>query len=157
MAAFVVDMAKVFEDFVTTALSQALLRVPGTTRAQYPTRLDAGDGHAALPMSVDLVHLKANRPRIVFDAKYKAAYQGRYPNSDHYQMLAYCTALRVPIAWLVYADAGQRRDIKIVHTDITIVDFPLNLTAEPRALLARVEELARKAICHAAERDSSWG
>jgi 5-methylcytosine-specific restriction enzyme subunit McrC len=40
----------------------------------------------------------------VADAKYKLEYSaGRYPNADHYQMLAYCTALEVPIAWLVYA------------------------------------------------------
>ncbi len=33
---------------------------------------------------------------------------GGYPNADHYQMLAYCTALQVPVAWLVYASGSRR-------------------------------------------------
>ena len=49
---------------------------------------------AAIPMYVDIVHTVNRRPRLVFDAKYKAeSPSGRYPNADHYQMLAYCTAL----------------------------------------------------------------
>ena len=155
MAAFVVDMAKVYEEFVTTALRQALHRVPGSTRAQYRTRLDTGDGPAALPMYVDLVQLRANRPRIVFDAKYKAADpRGRYPNADHYQMLAYCTALKVPTAWLVYADAGPPRTRRIVNTSITIVEYRLDLAAEPRALLERIDRLARMSIRGSAKGES---
>jgi 5-methylcytosine-specific restriction enzyme subunit McrC len=147
IAAFVVDMARVYEDFVTAALREALRRVPGSTQAQYPTRLDVGEGPAALPMLIDLVHLRSSRPRVVFDAKYKAADgNGRYPNADHYQMLAYCIALKVPIAWLVYADAGPRRTRRIVHTGIAIVEYPLDLSAEPRALLDRIDRLARTAI-----------
>ena len=48
-------------------------------------------------MAVDAVHTVHSRPLLVFDAKYKAASAtGTYPNADHYQMLAYCTALGVP-------------------------------------------------------------
>jgi 5-methylcytosine-specific restriction enzyme subunit McrC len=150
MAAFVVDMGRVFEDFVTKALRQALFRYPGSTRPQYPCRLDAGDGPPALPMWVDLVHLRGGRPRIIFDAKYKAAdSRGRYPNADHYQMIAYCTALCVPRAWLVYAGGGPTSVRRILHTDISIVESPLDLAAKPRALLAQIKALADQAASDA--------
>ncbi len=148
VAAFVVNMAKVFEDFVGKALTEALRRYPGSTRLQYPDRLDERvPGEAAgIPMRVDIVHSVDRRPRLVFDAKYKTAGPGdTYPNADHYQMLAYCTALRVPTAWLVYAGGGRPRVRKIRHTGMEVVEYPLNLRAEPRELLGQIELLARRA------------
>lgn len=141
VAAFVVDMAKVYEDFVGTALTEALRRYPGTTRLQYPERLDE-DG--AISMAVDIVHSVGGAPRLVFDAKYKAASaSGAYPNADHYQMLAYCTALSVGTGWLVYAGAGRPRVRRIRNTDVDVVEYPLDLSTAPGELLGRVDELAR--------------
>lgn len=148
VAGFVVDMAKVFEDFVGTALTESLRRYPGTTRLQYPDHLDEpGMGaKAAIPMYVDIVHTVNRRPRLVLDAKYKAeGSSGRYPNADHYQMLAYCTALKVPTAWLVYAGGGKARVRRIRHTGIEVVEYPLDLRVEPRELLEQVDLLAREA------------
>ena len=80
---------------------------------------------------------------MVFDAKYKAASAGgTYPNADHYQMLAYCTALDVPKAWLVYAGPGDARTRKIRNTGVSVVEFPIDLSQDPEALLARVQHLA---------------
>ena len=148
MASFAVDMARVYEDFVTIALREALARYPGVTRSQYRTRLDEADhmGLAGIPMYVDVVHLVDHDPRLVFDPKYKAAGpRGQYPNADHYQMLAYCTALRVPVAWLVYAGGGVARTRRVVNTGISVIEYPLDLTQEPRALLRQVESLAEDA------------
>lgn len=146
MASFVVDMAKVYEDFVGMALTEALAGYPGGTRLQYPTRLDLADhpgGTAAIPMRVDIVHTLNGRPTLVFDAKYKAASPtGTYPNADHYQMLAYCTALRVPTAWLVYAGPGAPARRRISNTDVTIVEYPLDLSQAPRDVLTGVQGLA---------------
>jgi 5-methylcytosine-specific restriction enzyme subunit McrC len=147
-AAFVVDMARVYEDFVGTALTEALSRFPGGTRTQYPSRLDLPEhsGPAGIQMFVDVVHLVAGQPRLVFDAKYKAAdAKGLYPNADHYQMLAYCTALGVPTAWLVYAGGASPVRRRIVNTGITVVEYQLDLTAAPAALLAQVNRLAESA------------
>ena len=155
VAAFVVNMAKVFEDFVGTALREALRRYPGVTRLQYPDHLDERvRGEAAgIPMRVDIVHSVGGRPRLVFDAKYKAAGPGdTYPNADHYQMLAYSTALRVPTAWLVYAGGGRPKVRKIRHTGIEVVEYPLDLRAEPRRLLEQIDLLARRAWAR-----GSWG
>jgi 5-methylcytosine-specific restriction enzyme subunit McrC len=41
-AGFVVAMWKAFEDFVTTALAEAMASAPGVTRCQYPVDLDVG-------------------------------------------------------------------------------------------------------------------
>ena len=74
---------------------------------------------------------------MIFDAKYKVSRSdGRYPNADHYQMLAYCTALKVPRAWLVYAQGGAGPVVRrIVNTDVSVVEYPLDLRPEPEDLL----------------------
>ena len=148
VASFVVPMWKVFEDFVTTALSEALKVYPGTTRPQYPDRLDVAEMGApgSVPIAVDLVHSVSGRPLLIFDSKYKAASPtDRYPNADHYQMLAYCTALQVPRAWLVYAQGGRPVERRIKNTGISVVEYPLNLRACPAELLRQVGQLAAEA------------
>lgn len=151
MTSFVVNMAAVYEDFVTTALAEALAPYPGTTRAQYPARLDAAElaEGPGITMRVDLVHLVRKRPAVVFDAKYIASGPRGYPNANHYQLLAYCTALDVPVGWLVYAGRGPVQEYRIANTDITIVEYPLDLSMEPGELLQRVERLATDARLHA--------
>lgn len=144
VGAFVVDMAKVFEDFVATALAEAWSARPGGTWPQYPATLDEeGD----VTMKVDVVHTVDGCPRIIADAKYKLeSASGRYPNADHYQMLAYCTALRVPVGWLVYASGlGGPITRHVRETDVEIVEYPLHLDAAPGELLEQVAELAARA------------
>lgn len=150
VAAFVVSMWKVFEDFVTTALTEALRRYPGVTRAQYPSWLDVpppGKTKGEIPISIDIAHLVGGKPAIVFDAKYKVAdSSGNYPNADHYQMLAYCTALGLDRAWLVYAQGSSRLvERQIRNTATKVVEYPLNLGAGPRDLLAQVVALGSQA------------
>lgn len=140
VASFVVNMATVFEDFATVALTEALARYPGNTRAQYPAYLDEEQG---ISMRVDVVHSFNGRPAVVYDAKYKAASSsGQYPNADHYQMLAYCTALKVRTAWLVYAGAGGAQRRRILNTGVDAVEYPLDLSRSPREVLSSVEQLA---------------
>ncbi len=152
MAAFVVNMWKVYEDFVTTALMEAMHDEPGSPRAQLPAYL-AGDGDwiaGEVPMRIDLVHFDENgRPRAVLDAKYKAAsLSGRYANADHYQMLAYCTALRVRRAWLIYAGGSGTRTRRIKNADIEIIEWPLDLTRPPVHVLSQVKSLAKDVATH---------
>jgi len=161
MSAFVVVMWKVFEDFVTRALTEALGDCRGYVRPQFPAYLTgegnwtmgmtgkgSDDPHGDVAMTIDLVHLDdSSTPRVVFDAKYKlASTTGEYANADHYQMLAYCTALRVPVAWLVFAGGGAdiRRSIK--HSDVEVVTAPINLRRSPEQILARIDEIARAAL-----------
>lgn len=147
VASFVVVMWKVFEDFVSTALKEALASVPGRTDAQLPAFL-AGSGDwrsGTIPMSIDVAHTDAEgRPAVVFDAKYKvASVTGQYANADHYQMLAYCTALGVPTAWLIYAGGGAKARVrKIKNAPVEVVECPLDLSASPAAILERIGSIA---------------
>ncbi|WBB52368.1 restriction endonuclease [Verrucosispora sp. WMMD573] len=145
MAAFVVNMAKVFEDFVTTALRESLVEYPGHTDSQYGAHLDT---ELTIPIRPDIVHIAGDRPVAVFDAKYKLeGIASGYPNADAYQMLAYCTALRLRTGWLVYAQGasppGPRR---VRNTEIDIVHYPLDLSAPPRDLLIEINLLAQQAM-----------
>ncbi|WP_231716170.1 McrC family protein [Arthrobacter zhangbolii] len=149
VASFVVNMAKVFEDFVTSALREALQGYPGETTGQYESFLDeseAGQSGNRIRMAVDIVHSVRGVPSMVFDAKYKAATAADgYPNADYYQMLAYCTALSVPTAWLIYAGPGTARTRRVRNSSVSIVEFPLDISQEPIALLARMKVLAEAA------------
>ncbi len=137
-------MAEVFEDFVATALREAWAACRGETRPQYPASFDEEGG---VRMKVDVVHVVNGMPRIVAAAKYKLeSGSDRYPNADHYQMLAYCTALRVPVGWLVYARGSPGSVTRHVrHTEIEIVEHPLQLEVSPAALLLQIADLATAA------------
>lgn len=148
MSSFAVDMAKVFENFVTTALRESMCSFPGTVHTQFAAHLDEpkqGE-RARTSMYVDAVYCEAGIPRVVFDAKYKASQFGSYSNDDEYQMLAYCTALEVPRAWLLYAGAGSPRIVKVRNTNKEIVHFPLDLSLSPERLLERVQNVANLAF-----------
>jgi 5-methylcytosine-specific restriction enzyme subunit McrC len=154
VAAFVVTMWKVFEDFVTVALTEALQGRPGYVEPQLKAWLTGGgawdEGRTGeVEMAVDLAHLdQSRRPDVVFDAKYKfASPTGQYANADHYQMLAYCTALGVRTAWLIYAaGAGSNVAREVKNTGIRIVEAPLDLGRSPKELLEQVDDLADRAM-----------
>ena len=154
VASFVVTMSTVFEDFVTTALSEALKGQQGTLNKQYAAYLTGEGDHRTgrqddVKMACDLVHLSpTGRPDLIVDAKYKiASSSGAYANADHYQMLAYCTALGVRSAWLVYAGGSsiQPRHRRIKNTAFEIVEAPLDLSVPPHLLLEQVAVLAHSA------------
>lgn len=150
VASFVVNMSTVFENFVATALAESLAKHPGQTIPQYPAYLDAD---VSLPnsqrvrMYVDVVHEISGRPALIFDAKYKASSAvGAYPNADYYQMLAYCTALDLPRAWLVYAGCGQPRVRRIANSSVTIVESPIDVSQDPETLLDSIGRLSDSAM-----------
>lgn len=144
IAAFVVNMAKAFEDFLLTALREALATRPGDTRGQYPVYLDAD---RTVTMNPDVVHVINTRPVAVFDAKYKLEDPtSGYPNADLYQMLAYCTALRLERGWLVYAQGTDGDCHRVRHTNIELIPHALDLSAPPLQILEQVDTLARKAL-----------
>lgn len=146
VAAFTVSMWKVFEDFVTTAMGEAFARRNARLGVQYRAHLDSErhDGHPRVPMAVDLVHLHRGVPRTVIDAKYKAAdASGRYPNADRYQMLAYCTALGVTEAVLIYAQGNRAVRRQVANSTVSITEVPLDLRLLPRELLEAVDRVAQ--------------
>lgn len=146
VASFVVNMAKVFEDFITVALTEALRNYPGCTVAQYKTYLDESrsDRKQRISLKPDIVHFVDSEPMLIFDAKYKAAStNGQYPNADHYQMLAYATAIGRTDAWLVYAGSGVPTRRRVRNSEISVHECPIDLSGTPPEVIARIASIAR--------------
>lgn len=139
---FLVNMATVFEDFVTAALSAALVGQEGTCRAQDHLHLDDGD---KITMRPDLVWYRGRTPIAVIDAKYKAEKPSGFPDADYYQLLAYATALGLHDAHLVYAKGNEEpRRFAVRNTAITIHAHTLDLNTGSDALLDQIEALQRR-------------
>jgi 5-methylcytosine-specific restriction enzyme subunit McrC len=140
VSGFLVDMAKVFEDFLTATMTRALEARGGTCRAQDPHDLDIS---GRVRMNPDLVWYRGGRPAAVIDAKYKAEKPAGFPNADVYQLLAYCISLDLSAGHLVYAKGNEPTVThEIRNTGITIHTHTLNLAAAPDALLGQGDDLA---------------
>ena len=62
-------------------------------------------------------------------------------------MLAYCTALGLQEGWLVYAQGAHGvRQIEVRNTDVTIKEYPLDVSAPPAGLIEQIDALAIAAI-----------
>lgn len=147
---YMFDMWKIFEDFVTTALCESLQRFGGHCVAQAPLHLDAD---ATVGMNPDLLWYGPNRATAVIDAKYKAEKPEGFPNADLYQMLAYCTVLRLDEGHLVYAKGNEPVSTHdVCGSDITIHCHALDMGLPPRALLRQVDELAAVIAAQPVER-----
>jgi len=143
MASFVVNMAAVFEAFVSTALREALATMStGLTREQYDTYLT---WDKRFPIRPDVVHLVSGQARAVYDAKYKLDEKV----GDLYQMHAYCTVLRLDIGHLVYAGSrfgADDADAVIRNGRVTIRVHPLDVTTRPAELLSQMDDIARASL-----------
>ncbi|GAB3360198.1 McrC family protein [Amycolatopsis echigonensis] len=142
VSGFLFDMARVFEDFVTTALRDSLSVCPGYSRSQAHHHLDE---NAEIRIIPDFVHYADDgTPLAVADAKYKAEKPEGFPDADLYQMLAYCTALGLPAGHLVYAKgAAEQASHQVKHAGITIHQHALDLELPPAELRQSMDKLAR--------------
>ncbi|MGC2996928.1 McrC family protein [Streptomyces sp. G35A] len=142
---FLFDMNKLFEDFVTVALREALRGSGHVARLQDPLHLDEAQ---AIRMKPDFVLYGSDRtPCAVADAKYKAEKAGGYPDADLYQMLAYCTALGLGEGHLVYAKGNADHTAhRVRHAGIVLHQHALDLDQDPAGLLSDVAELAARLV-----------
>ncbi|WP_246127508.1 McrC family protein [Amycolatopsis rhizosphaerae] len=138
---FLFDMAKVFEDFVTTALREEFAHGDGYCVLQATHYLDDRNAIRLIP---DFVRYdRAGTPLAVADAKYKAQKPEGFPDADLYQMLAYCTALNLAEGHLVYAKGNAPHGAhRVRHAGITIHQHALDLELPPPALLGQVGDIA---------------
>ncbi|MDT8911269.1 5-methylcytosine restriction system specificity protein McrC [Amycolatopsis sp. PS_44_ISF1] len=138
---FLFDMARVFEDFVTTALGKSLAPLPGYCRSQARHHLD--EQHAIRIIPDFVRYADDGTPLAVADAKYKAEKPAGFPDADLYQMLAYCTALGVSAGHLVYAaGSGSVATHRVRHAGVVIHQHVLDLDQSPDELRRSVDELA---------------
>lgn len=142
-SAFLIDMNRVFEDFVVIALREAL-------RVSDRVLVQGARGHALhfdvagqLVLRPDISYWSAGKCRFVGDVKYKRLRADGYPNADIYQLTAYAIATELPGGLLIYAaGSDDRRVHQIVHIRKLIELVPVDLDAGPTAVLSRVQELA---------------
>lgn len=139
---FAFDMNVVFEEFLETALREALRSYGGVLHGQ-----DTGhwlDEARCLPLRPDLVWRRGGQPIAVLDAKYKSIANGVMKNADAYQMLAYCIAYRMPTGHLVYAkDSGaDSRTHAIPNVDRDILVTAIDVELPPEMVLKQVAALA---------------
>jgi 5-methylcytosine-specific restriction enzyme subunit McrC len=141
---FVFDMNQVFEDFLSAALTEAILPHGGTVRLQF--QREFLDHERVLRLKPDITWWRSGRLRAVIDAKYKQLVDARFPNADAYQMLAYCAGLGQERGFLVYArDVDQRsRTHRVRDGRATIEVRAINLEAMPDDVLQQVENLAQE-------------
>lgn len=140
---FLVNMARVFEDFVCTALGDTLRTIGGTVRTQDTSH--ALDDDAQVELRPDLVWYDyTGQAAGVVDAKYKAEKPEGFPNADIYQALAYCTAYGLRRGHLVYAKGNEEpRTYRIRNSSVEIVAQCLELDRPPPQMLEQVAGLGR--------------
>lgn len=138
---YMFDMWRVFEDFVTVALSESLRSYGGRSFCQKPLSLDVRQRVAMKP---DLMWEAGGAVCAVVDAKYKAEKPEGFPNADLYQMLAYCTVLGLDEGHLIYAKGNESVDRHTVQgSGVVIHCHALDLSAAPAKMLHQVDYLAR--------------
>jgi 5-methylcytosine-specific restriction enzyme subunit McrC len=122
---FLIDMNKLFEAFLTAVLA-AGLQAPLSSRAQARTHLDFG---GRVEMRPDVMVEMDRHPSGIIDAKYKKLDNGEYKNSDLYQVVSYCVALRCQRGMLVYPRhlVGVDETIEVRNSAIGIRQISLPL------------------------------
>ena len=152
---FLLDMPKLFEDFVTTALREALVATyGGRVQGQERNYLDEA---AQVVLRPDIVWKMRGSAAAVIDAKYKAEKPTGYPNADLYQLLAYCTVLGLPNGHLVYAKGKEEPARHVVRrSGVEIFCHAVDLSLAPDNLIGQMQGLARTiATTHMATAASS--
>lgn len=144
VSGFVVDMWKVFEDFVCVALKEALESKGGAATLQNRMFLDEG---GVVDMRPDFVWRGTGGAMVVTDAKYKAERPAGFPQADVYQMLAYCTVLQIDRGHLIYAKGEEpAKSHSVIGSGITIETHSLDLEVPPSGLLQQIDQLASRVM-----------
>jgi 5-methylcytosine-specific restriction enzyme subunit McrC len=142
---FLLDMPKLFEDFVTVALREAIESAyGGRIVAQSQHHLDIA---GRILLKPDIVWQIGGVAVAVIDAKYKAEKPSGYPNADLYQLLAYCTVLGLRTGHLVYAAGNEEAARHIIRqAGIEIICHALDLSQPPLMLLSDLRGLGRTIV-----------
>ena len=144
---FLLDMPRLFEDFVTVALREALV-------SAYGGRVDDQDQNhfdeaGQVRLRPDIVWKIRGSAVAVIDAKYKAEKPAGYPNADLYQLLAYCTVLGLRSGHLVYAKGNEKPVRHVVRrSGIEIFCHAVDLDQPPDGLLTGMGSLAERIATH---------
>jgi 5-methylcytosine-specific restriction enzyme subunit McrC len=154
-SSFMIDMNRVFEEFIVIALREAL-GVSSRVLVQ---------GARGRFLSLDEMQRVALKPDIslwdgelcifVGDVKYKRLRQDDMPNADLYQLLAYSIAANLPGGILIYA-AGEEEPAlhQVIHVGKKLETVALDISGSPQSVLAQISNLAARIGSVAAVRDA---
>ena len=140
---FLIDMNKVFQEFVTVALRDALNLSESVFRSDSDIRGVRLDEEGRVRLYPDISWWEGGRCLFVGDAKYKNITDRIVPNADLYQLLAYTTALNLPSGMLIYAK-GEADELvhRVRHSSKRLEVTALDLAGTLEDVLARVEKLS---------------
>ena len=139
---FLFDMNRVFEDWLTAALTTALSDHGGVVRPQLRTWLDEA---SRIPVRPDLTWWRQGQCTAVVDAKYKALRLADAPNADLYQMLAYCKVMELPHGHLVYAAGDELPRTHVIrNSGVEVHVHTIDLAGPVPALQSQVGRLAEQ-------------
>lgn len=142
--AFLLDMNKAFEEFVTEVARRASAGSAVSFRAQRSRWLDTQNRMDFRP---DLSWWMGDRCVAVADVKYKASENERVPVSDIYQMLAYCLVHRLSKGYLIYAKGeAEAWEYEIRQSGITVAVRTLDLSGSGPQIRGRCETLVKELI-----------
>ena len=154
---FLMDMNGVFQEFLTVALREALRvsnRVFCSDKELMGRRRIYLDNDERVRLEPDLTWWLGGECVFVGDAKYKNVTGEKVPNADLYQLLAYVTALDLPVGLLVYAKgeadtaehlvrcSGKRLEVAALDLDGTLDE----VLDRVRGLAGRVTALRDEAL-----------
>ncbi|WP_311243929.1 5-methylcytosine restriction system specificity protein McrC [Microbacterium sp. WCS2018Hpa-23] len=146
-SAFLLNVAKVYEDFVGSVL-RATLKPEG-----FEVDLQVSDWRldtcGKVRMRPDIVISRGGRVVAVADTKYKVwgESHGSPPNADVYQGLAYAIAAQVPEVHLLYVSGDvEPRRYEIAATGTVVVAHAVDVSGGPEELITRVEQLGHAIV-----------
>ncbi|WP_232719388.1 McrC family protein [Gordonia metallireducens] len=142
-SSFMVDMNDLFQRFVTERLRREL-RGRLDVVAEPTVHLGVG---REVPMQPDLVFRspETGEVRFVADLKYKLAHNARGSSADHYQLLAYTTALNLPDGMLIYCrrpDERRRRTVTVRNAGKNLTLTAIDLSGRPDQVEEEISRLA---------------
>ncbi len=153
-SALLIDMNKVFEDFVVVALREKLRLTEYAFPQGARDRSLHLDSEKRVSLYPDISWWEGDRCTFVGDVKYKQSSGSDARNADLYQVLAYAVATRLPGALLIYAAADDADEDAGTTYNIMggkrLEELVLDLRGTESELLERVGDLAAKVREHRA-------
>jgi len=143
---FLLDMNKLFEKFVGQILVDRCAESSWSATEQEGHWLARAGRIGIIP---DLVIRYGAAICSIADCKFKRISQeSDYHNHDYYQVLAYCTALKVDRGVLIYPkhELEIEDEARILHSDVVIRRMSVDLSGTPAQLRAACDRLAKEIL-----------
>lgn len=144
-SAFLIDMNKVFEDFVVVALRESLGVTDKVLVQNARHRSVVFDQAGRVALLPDITIWSGSVCTFIGDVKYKRVRSESYPNADIYQLAAYTIAADLPSGMLIYA-AGEDEPavVDIKHIGKRLEMVALDLSSTPDQVLGQVAALGAR-------------